>query len=674
MPVPLPSIERIARPRAFGYGARLDELLLRLAVTPQTPLEIRTAGTSAPRVQTTDSADEHLLTEEGMVFSLDDFTGGEGLYFAHRQARTERDPTRFWSSVGIDCGETLPGELSGIRLAHIIDSVWSEQSNAYLVVMANGDLLFSGIPSGGSPPSNKVWFSTNPLATSPGRSEEDPYGAGPQTVRGLARLGDEVFAALGTDLISKRNSAGTWAQLASAPTTVGIWSVKGRILAATGTGNVLADINLTTGTPTSVITLAAGYLFTSVVDAGAAILAAASNGIIYSIKESGGTVTLSGQSRISAIEYPTVLGAHQGVVLIGTGEILDAGGKIGRLYRAKLSTNADEFILTDIQFLREFPAGDNTKDYSPSVMAQRRNDLYIGVAASNIQAADDGATIWRYQLATGGLSEEYRLFGGPGVELRPNGLGVIEDRLVIGLGSAGGSSVDLGLYRESDSYVFSGYLISSVADFFTATSKSWVGLSLSTPQVANGARIRVYVSTSSEALLSPDHPTWLLAHTVYDTAASDSRVPLLDILGRYMAIKLVMERTSTGLDTPWVSRVTTYAYAQSEELVLRIPVNVSDRIERPNRRPVRVEGWGKRIQDELLARQGRPSVFELYSQGLILRGTVKEVFLPYPGQPARGSPSVIAMLEFRGRLESLAAGVGSGTLGIGLLGVTKLGV
>jgi hypothetical protein len=151
-------------------------------------------------------------------------------------------------------------------------------------------------------------------------------------------------------------------------------------------------------------------------------------------------------------------------------------------------------------------------------------------------------------------------------------------------------------------------------------------------------------------------------------------VPLLDILGRYMAIKLVMERTSTGLDTPWVSRVTTYAYAQSEELVLRIPVNVSDRIERPNRRPVRVEGWGKRIQDELLARQGRPSVFELYSQGLILRGTVKEVFLPYPGQPARGSPSVIAMLEFRGRLESLVAGVGSGTLGVGLLGVTKLGV
>ena len=76
----------------------------------------------------------------------------------------------------------------------------------------------------------------------------------------------------------------------------------------------------------AIITLPSGQTFTDVTDAGAVILATATDGRIYSLKDISGTLTLKGQTEIPG-EQVTCIVQSQGLVFYGTKEV-QTGSKV----------------------------------------------------------------------------------------------------------------------------------------------------------------------------------------------------------------------------------------------------------------------------------------------------------------------------------------------------------
>jgi hypothetical protein len=108
--------------------------------------------------------------------------------------------------------------------------------------------------------------------------------------------------------------------------------------------------------------------------------------------------------------------------------------------------------------------------------------------------------------------------------------------------------------------------------------------------------------------------------------------------------------------------------------VLVVPVNVSDIISAPGRRPVRVPNYGKEIQQELHLLVGENVEFELLRMNSFYRGIINNVSEPITLYSDRGSPTVIMNVEFRGSVARTVAVTGSSGVGFGQIGLASIGL
>ena len=109
-----------------------------------------------------------------------------------------------------------------------------------------------------------------------------------------------------------------------------------------------------------------------------------------------------------------------------------------------------------------------------------------------------------------------------------------------------------------------------------------------------------------------------------------------------------------------------------EDLVVDIPVNISDQIERPNRKRLRVNGQGDLIYQALRNKEGKNVQLEIFRPDTLLRGIIENVSAPVEEISARGSVTVFCLVRFRGS-KIFTVSSASTTLGTGLLGVERLG-
>ena len=135
----------------------------------------------------------------------------------------------------------------------------------------------------------------------------DPYSAGPSfNITGMVLEGHILYVALndGTDSIVRKldadNIGGGWSNymnLHSSHLYTGLFNVKNYLLAIDTDGH-LHELD-GTGSPGTIKDLPSGSLWTSVIDGGSVILAAADDGYIYAIKDdiTSGLV-LAGQTYI----------------------------------------------------------------------------------------------------------------------------------------------------------------------------------------------------------------------------------------------------------------------------------------------------------------------------------------------------------------------------------------
>lgn len=646
-------MSHVAAPGRAGYGALVEygvnhheSAYLRLAVGPGRPIAWESVPPETPRISTDENPEDMRTGESGTTFSRSDWSGGEGLDFAHRRVGTERDFTRFWSSEGIDVSPTRPGERHRLRLHRDTEAVLSAAENgATLQMVRVGTSIWWAGGRGIIPITRGVYRSDNILASIPAATLEESGD-----FMGLAAL-DEVLYASTASETWQRSLGGSWSSWSNQGAQR-LWGTKNRVIGADE-----EDLYEIRESDESVLlyTLPDGGRWVGVVDAGAVILAAATDGNIYAFApdEEDLELILVAQTPIPN-EIPSTVGVVAGVVLVGTGHVTPAGGRVGRLWRFSLGGG----LLVDGQVLREWGDATTTLDMAPRGFHASRSEAWVF----------RGNTLWRFDATTGGITSDLQLgtddWGSADWRVS---LVRVAGRMVIGIGFGDSSGAGI-MFREATSYVGEGVLISAAADFYTAAVKQWVGARLLTDSQLAGEVLLEY-STDLAAQADPNHPSWRLIQRADGLApgAGDEKI-IFSAEGRYLLFKLTLRPGTANTLSPEVDSVSFRGLAEVVEHTVRIPVNVSDQLELPHRRRLHVKGLGEKTWQDLKRLEGADAILTIFRPEDRLHGQVVDVTTPVQEISPRGSVTVYCQLTFRGRRLAGAQHVSGAPWGMGMWG------
>lgn len=649
------STSNIRNPKRYGYDVRLDNLYFRAAIGPNREMTIQSSDVQEGQINVKQNP-EDFTSNLGRIYSRNNFTGGQGLDTAHRANGTEKDTTRFWDSKGVDVFHGDDETSYHIHLLYTTEEKTSALTltgtNNYLVRTQDGKLWLAD--------ASTIYVSTNNGDTW-ASSTTSTY-----TITGMVAYGNQVFITSGTGSTAelKHYNGTSWSveSLGSYITgyLTGIFFSKG-VLYISGVTTagvhylwyadpVQKNFNNQFTSGSSNLLVTAEDLFTDITDAGAATLIANENGTIYSIKDVSGTPTLQGQTEIPFEEIHTI-SAAEGIVFFGTKEF---SRDVGRLYRADLTVADNLYVLANRQLIKEWVI--DSVDTTPHSMFVSRDSVYVGVKESA-----STSYLWRYYLPTAGLARDLEVNAGGLVY----GITQSEGKFVISVAGAG-------VYKETSTYETEGYLIMSAADFFTAESKQFVGAEISTEALGNDTSVELYYSTKFEALDNPSDSSFKLAFT-QASGTGDVEKQIAEV-ARYVIGKVVLKKNGANNATPKVKSVQFRALARPELVVAQIPINISDRVERPGRKPVKVKGLGEELYATLRDKEGDSVTLELFNPAEIIRGVVERISYPVQSNTERGSVTQYAIITVRGTRQPVLEDVSTIHItGISAYGIMRFG-
>ncbi len=639
----LPSPSNTSAPESQGFEANLDDLFLRFAVGPGRQMNINTAPLQAQAIQTSETP-EDFQQEFGQIYSRTDFAGGSGLDKAHRRNAGENDFQRFWDSKGIDVfsGKQV-GQEYKVSLLHDTDEVQTESATNMYMQELGGDIFYAA--------GDTLKIVGTPL-TDTSSAEDGGTGNGKPSsgnnITGMAVLGTKLYLVANGNIYI-RNSAGSFATHNTHKTFDKLWSMKGRLVASATNGE-LHEVTSSSSPPT-MKALPSGSSWTDVTDGGAVVLACADDGYIYSFADESSTLTLKGQTFVEG-EVPNAIDSAQGFIFYGTYQNT-ASGKIGRLYRAEITNANSLYVLVNAQLIKQWGDGTTTLNQAPYKIVSTRDSIYTGIVDSASKT-----NLWRYYLPTGGIARDLE-FAESGIVL---GIAVFSDRIFTTV--SGG-----GLYRESTDYVSTGYIITALGDFFTSEKKQWVGAKLNTNVVSSGS-VKLFTSTIAADINNATAATWAEQVSIFSGTGGDEEVMTL-VDGRWIAGKIEIN-TDDVTQTPEMLSFAIRGFQLVNDLVVDMPINISDQIERPFRKAIRVQGQGDLVYQALRNKEGKNVQLEIFRPDTLLRGIIENVSSPIEEISPRGSVTMYCLVRFRGSkvVQTSTSGVG---LGIELLGVGRLG-
>jgi len=639
----LPSPSNTSAPESQGFEANLDDLFLRFAVGPGRQMNINTAPLQAQAIQTSETP-EDFQQEFGQIFSRTDFAGGSGLDKAHKRNAGPNDFQRYWDSKGIDVfsGKQV-GQEYKVSLLHDTDEVQTESATNLYMQELGGDIFYAA--------GDTLKIVGTPL-TDTSSTEDGGVGNGKPSagnnITGMAVLGTKLYLVANGDIYI-RNSAGNFTTHNTHKTYSKIWSMKGRIVASDTSGDLYEVPD--SSNPTTMKTLPTGTEWTDLADGGAVVLACATDGYIYSFADVSSSLTLKGQTFVEG-EVPNAIDAAQGLIFYGTYQNT-ASGKIGRLYVAEITNANSLYVLVNAQLIKQWGDGTTTLNQAPYKIISTRDSIYTGIVDSASKT-----NLWRYYLPTGGIARDVEFAESGIVE----GLAVFSDRIFATI--SGG-----GLYRESTDYVSTGYIITPLADFFTSEKKQWVGAKVNTNVVASGS-VKLFTSTIAADINNPTAATWAEQVSIFSGTGGDEEVMTL-VDGRWIAGKIELN-TDDVTQSPEMLSFAIRGFQLVNDLVVDMPINISDQIERPFRKALRVQGQGDLVYQALRNKEGKNVQLEIFRPDTLLRGIIENVSSPIEEISPRGSVTMYCLVRFRGSkvVQTSTSGVG---LGIELLGVGRLG-
>jgi len=644
----------ISNPKRYGYDVRIDDILLRSAVGPGREMQIQSSDVQEGQINVKQNP-EDFTSNLGRIYSRNNFTGGQGLDTAHRANGSPKDTTRFFDSKGVD---VFHGDDETSYHVHLLHTTAEElsfsNSNNYLAQTTNGDMYVTD--------GTTIYKSTddgdNWSAVTTGLTINHNF-------TGAAAVGDQVYftTANGTaasELILYNGSS--WSELSHDQTSnglTGVWFAKGQLFISGDDGTIgyLWAVSPLGKTWTSsdlaeasaIVTFEDSYTVSQVVDAGAVVLAASTNGDIYSIKDVSGTMTLKGQTNIPFEEVHSIAAA-EGIVFFGTKE---KARNVGRFYRADLTVADDLYVLANRQLIKEWVI--SGVDTTPKHMFVSRDSIYCGIKESGSESY-----LWRYYLPTAGFARDLEM-GEAGFIL---GITQADGQFIISVGGGG-------VYKETTTHEAEGYILLSAADFFTAESKQFVGAEISTFSLPLSTSVQLFYSTKFEALDNPNDGSFIEALD-QATGTGDTEKQIAEI-SRYIVGKLVL-KSENGTNTPKVKSVQFRALARPELVVAQVPINISDRVERPGRKPVKVKGLGDALYSALRSKEGDSVTLELFDPAEIIKGVVERISYPINSNVERGSVTQYAIITVRGtRQPTITDVTDADVFGINALGIMRFG-
>ena len=653
----VPTTADVTNPQRKGYGFRLDNLLFRTAVSTDRPLTIRTAEFPNQQIDLRQNP-EDITTNIGQIFSRNDFSGGQGLDYAHKRTNVEKDTTRFYDSRGVDVFNADTEVSYEVTLHHTMadKGVTFTGTKNYLEQTTNGYLYVTD--------GTTVYQSTDEGENwSPMTSTNVSYA-----IHGIAAFGNNLFVVTGDSgtnkqLISYNLTTDTWTDesLGSVFTGyfTGIWFKKGRLLvtgksteaeylweSAAFLHNFSGDFQIAD----AIITTEPTHEFTDMTDAGAVILACSTDGNIYSLKDVSGTLQVLGQSRIGDEEVHSI-NALEGIIFYGTQEY---GTNIGRLYRSNLTVADNLYVLNDRQLIKEW---DDSVLTAPHAMFATRDSIFCGVQESSSEVY-----LWRYYLPTASLARDKKLTG---------------QGIVSGIRQTGGKIIATvdgtngGITKETNLYEDTGYIVTPNIDFFTSELKQWVGTTIEHNEIVDTRRIQCFISTRPETINDENDTRWELANDSTQGFGGDE--VQINRNARYLNMKIVLQATDDKTGTPVFRSVSARALPRPQLVVVDIPVNISDQLERPNRKRLRVRNLGEAVYQELKQKEGDSVTLQLFDPQETIRGVVESVAYPVINDANIGSVTQYCTVRIRGvRAEDVVSQF-TNTAGIGTLGVVRLG-
>jgi len=656
----LPSPSNTAQPQAQGFEANLDDLFLRFAVGPGRQMQINTAPLQAQAIQTSETP-EDFQQEFGQIYSRTNFSGGEGLDKAHRREGTPNDFSRFWDSKGIDVFHAEQDNSYSVRLLKDVEqkTLTLSSENNYLAQTTNGYMYITdGTSIYQSIDEGVTWTAMTSTQVS-------------YDIHGIVAFGNDLFIVTG--------DGGTNKQLISydlATTTftdenlgavftgafTGIWFAKGALFLSgkSTTAEYLWQsspfIHNFSGdfeTADALVTTEPTHQFTDVIDAGAVVLAGNTDSNIYSLKIDGGTWSLKGQTQL-AFEEIHSLAATEGIVYIGT---RGYNSNTGRFYTAELTVADNLYVLANRQLIKEW---DQDVDQSPHSMFVTRDSVYMGIHESTTET-----NLWRYYLPTAGIARDLSVTHTSDTNAKVTG--------ITQTGTTGGKFIILisgvGVYKQTDTFVSTGYIISALADFYTSEKKQWVGAKLNTNGVSLGT-VELATTTIPNDINNSASSTWEPQISVASGTGGEEEVLEL-VQGRWMSAKLTITTSDTS-QSPELLSFAVRGFQLVNDLVVDMPINISDQVERPFRKALRVNGQGELIYQALRNKEGQNVQLEIFRPDTLLRGIIENVSSPIEEISPRGSVTQYCLVRFRGSKVIATSSSGEG-LAIGLLGVKRLG-
>ena len=648
------SIYTVSNPKRYGYDCRLDNIFLRTAVSQDRQLTIQSSDVQSGQQVNVKQNPEDFTSNLGRIYSRNNFSAGQGLDTAHRSNGQPDDVNRFWDSKGVDVFHADDETSYHVHLLYTTtgQSLSFQSDNNYMTQTTNGYIYVTD-EDNINYYDGTSWNVIN-AATS---------GA-THNFTGIAAFGNSLYATTkngtsGSQLLYYDGSS--WSVLNTSQDSsgglTGVWYVKNRlwITGNDGTAEYIWEINpfdtwssSNLASADAIVEVEPTHAVTGIVDGGAAVLAASTDGTVYSFKLSGTVFVNQGQTKIPFEEVHSIAAA-EGIVFIGTKEV---ARNVGRLYRLELVAADNLYVLANRQLIKEWVLATDT---TPKTMFVSRDSVYMGIKEDTNEA-----NLWRYYLPTGGLARDLQTSGNGFV----TGITQYEGKFFI---SVSGSDV----YKETSTYESEGYLIASAADFYTAEHKQFVGAEVSTFELPSSTNVELYYSTVFEALDEPNSSTFNSALKQI-TGSGDIEKQIAEV-ARYIIPKIVL-RSDDGVNTPKVKSIQVRALARPELVVMQVPINISDRVERPGRKPILVKGLGDTLYAELKNLEGDSVTFELFQPKETIKGVIEQISYPILSNNNLGSDTLYALLTIRGTRQPSTSEVSSTeVLGINTLGLMKFG-
>tara|TARA_B100001113_G_C21122658_1_gene628091 strand:+ start:4353 stop:6326 length:1974 start_codon:yes stop_codon:yes gene_type:complete len=647
----------ISNPKRYGYDIKLDDIFLRSAIGPERQMVIQSSDVRAGQQVNVKQNPEDFTSNLGRIYSRNNFSAGQGLDTAHRVNGKPDDVNRFWDSKGVD---VFHGDDETSYHIHLLfqttgQSLSFSATNNYLAQTTNGDIYVTDGTT--IHKYNGTSWSTIAAGTS---------GA-THNFTGIVAFGNGLYATTangtsGSQLIKFDGSS--WSVQTTAQTSAGgltgIWFVKNRLWISgnDGTAEYIWEVSPFNKTwsgsdlqdADSIIEVEPTHEISGVIDGGAAVLASSTDGNIYAFKLTSGAFVNQGQTKIPFEEVHSIA-ASEGIIFFGTKEF---ARDVGRLYKAELVALDNLYVLANRQLIKEWVV--DSVDTTPHAMFVSRDSVYMGV-----KEATNEVNLWRYYLPTGGLARDLQTSGNSYVQ----GITQSNGKFMI---VVSGSDV----YKETSTYETTGYLILSAADFFTAESKQFVGAEISTFTMPTDTSVELEFSTKFEALDNPSDSSFVNALT--QTGGTGDVEKQISEVSRYIIGKVILNRTGANNATPQVKSVQFRALARPELVVVQVPINISDRVERPFRKPVTVKGLGEELYSELRNKEGNSVTLEIFDPSEIIRGVVESISYPVIQDVDKGSDTQYAVLTVRGTRQTILDDVTSiHVTGISAYGIMRYG-